>query len=325
MSSTSTNSKAFDPSRQVSFHQLLLAARRRWLIDALSEALAEIDPNRLKQELMVYVPPDVQSIRASAGIRDEHVFPTPAILAAKPTLVGYYRLVLGIPQKSFYGSGTGMGRFKSMEARGTITERQKSALPTLCETLSEGLANLVRQLSPAPTPRDIRELPLLILGSQFQGGANNAIGRQAILQVFRAIGDLVANHLISHSGRELRITNAAGRLVVVALGPDPDIVIQEEFADALRNKVALEVKGGADVSNVHNRAGEAEKSHLKAQAADFRDFWTAIAMKGADASRLRTDSPTTTSWFDIAQLLAQEGSSWDDFRSRIAQEIGIPL
>ena len=274
---------------------------------------------------MVYVPPDVQSILASAGIRDEHVFPTPAILATKPTLVGYYRLILGIPQKSFYGSGTGMGLYKSMEARGALTERQKSALPILCETLSEGLASLVRQLSPAPTPRDIRELPLLILGSQFQGGANNRIGREAILEVFRAIDELVTNHLVERTDRELRVRNASDRIVVISLGSDPDIVIREEFADALRNKVALEVKGGTDMSNVYNRAGEAEKSHLKAQAADFRDFWTAIAMTGADPNRLRTDSPTTKSWFDIAHLLARDGSSWHDFRSRIAQEVGIPL
>ena len=274
---------------------------------------------------MVYVPPDVQSILASAGIRDEQVFPTPAILAAKPTLVGYYRLTLGIPQKSFYRSGTGMGLFKSMEAGGTMSDRQESALPIFCETLSEGLASLVRQLSPALTPRDIRELPLLILGSQFQGGVNNRIGREAILEVFRAIDELVTNHVVARTARELRVRNASGRMVVIALGSDPDIVIREQFDDISRNKVALEVKGGADVSNVYNRAGEAEKSHLKAQADDFRDFWTAIAIKGADANRLRTDSPTTTSWFDIAQLLARDGPSWDDFRSRIAQEVGIPL
>lgn len=274
---------------------------------------------------MVYVPPDVQTILASAGIRDEHVFPTPAILLAKPSLVGYYRLVLGMPQKSFYRSGTGMGQFKSMEARGTITERQKSALPIFCESLSEGLASLIRQLSPSPTPRDIRELPLLILGSQFQGGVNNRIGREAILEVFRAIDELVSDHVIARTARELRVRNASGRIVAIALGSDPDIVIREHFDDTPRNKVALEVKGGTDVSNVYNRAGEAEKSHLKAQATDFRDFWTAIAMKGADANRLRTDSPTTTSWFDIAQLLAREGPIWDDFRRRIAQEVGIPL
>jgi|SRR6266567_6638705 len=45
-----------------------------------------------------------------------------------------------------------------------------------------------------------------------------------------------------------------------ALSVFPDTRIQEEFGGKLRNKVAIEIKGGTDVSNAHNRAGEAEKS-----------------------------------------------------------------
>jgi len=48
------------------------------------------------------------------------------------------------------------------------------------------------------------------------------------------------------------------------------------------NIVAIEVKGGTDVSNAHNRAGEAEKSHTKAKGKGFRDFWTIISKKGLD-------------------------------------------
>lgn len=92
-------------SRQVRFHQLLVAARKSWLMDALGEALAVIDPAKVKGELTAYVPEDAQRILAAAGIRDEHVFPIPIILEAKPTLLGYYRLLLGAPQKSFSWKG----------------------------------------------------------------------------------------------------------------------------------------------------------------------------------------------------------------------------
>src|SRR5262245_27774261 len=95
-----------DASRQVAFHQLLVSARKAWLIDALSEVLSQIDPMELKSQLLTYVPTDAQQILAGAGIRDEHVFPTPIILETAPTLVGYYRLLLGVPQKTFYGPGT---------------------------------------------------------------------------------------------------------------------------------------------------------------------------------------------------------------------------
>jgi XcyI restriction endonuclease len=127
---TSQIIKAPSTSRQIAFHQLLVAARKTWLMDALSDA---------------------QQVLAAAGVRDEHVFPTPIILETKPTLVGYYRLLLGVPQKAFYGMGTGMGQFKSMETRGALSDRQKEMLPAFCKAMSEGLADLVRRMSPTIT------------------------------------------------------------------------------------------------------------------------------------------------------------------------------
>ena len=102
------------PSRQVTFHQLLVAARKSWLKDALKEALKKAPPKTVKDQLSTYVPADVQQTLAAAGVRDEHVFPVPVVLEIKPTLIGYYRLLLGIPQKTFYRSGTRMGQFKGM-------------------------------------------------------------------------------------------------------------------------------------------------------------------------------------------------------------------
>ena len=90
--------KSPSPSRQIAFHQLLVAARKSWLMGALTEALSIADPKVVKEQLAIYVPADVQKILAAAGVRDEHVFPVPVVLEAKPTLIGYYRLLLGIPQ-----------------------------------------------------------------------------------------------------------------------------------------------------------------------------------------------------------------------------------
>jgi hypothetical protein len=73
-------------------------------MDALSDVLGRIDPNTLKMQLTTYVPADAQQILAAAGVRDEHVFPTPIVLEAKPTLVGYYRLLLGVSQKGWGNS-----------------------------------------------------------------------------------------------------------------------------------------------------------------------------------------------------------------------------
>jgi hypothetical protein len=275
--------------------------------------------------LSKFIPTDVQQILAAAGIRDEHVFPTPAILQAKPTLLGYYRLLLGLPQKSFYRPDTGMTRFKSMEARGVLNKGQRKALPALCRALGGGLAELVRQMSPTITQRDVAELPLLTLGAQFQGSNNNTIGKQAVLDAFLSIREIVKDHIAEGQEGKITVKNSAGRTVVIALAADPDVRIQEEFSGKLQNKVAIEIKGGTDKSNAHNRAGEAEKSHQKARGEGFRDFWTIIAKKGLDVAKLKQESPTTNSWFDASQVLGREGDDWEEFRNRIAGQVGVPL
>ncbi len=253
------------PSRQVVFHQMLVAARKSVLMDALSEALGQLDPNITKKQILAYVPADAQKILAAAGIRDEHVFPVPAVLETKPTLVGYYRLLLGISQKRFYRKGTGMGPFKSMETRGLLNPKKRPDLERFCTVMAENLAELVRQISPKITARDVSELPLLTLGAQLYGSNNNAIGKQATLDVFLSVVEIVKGFIVSQDNTKITVHNASKRKVIIALSSDPDIRIQEEFEGKLRNILAIEIKGGTDVSNAHNRAGEAEKSHRKAK------------------------------------------------------------
>ena len=304
---------------------MLVAARKTTLMDALSEALGMIDPTLLKKQISQYVPNDAQKLLASAGIRDEHVFPVPAILTQQPTLIGYYRLLLGVSQKRFYRKGTDMGPFKSMESRGFLNPKNRPDLEGFCTVMAEHLAELVRQISPRITARDISELPLLTLGAQLYGSNNNAIGKRATLEVFVSVAEIVKAFIVSQDARKITLVNASQRKVILALSTDPDIRIQEEFEGTLRNKVAIEIKGGTDISNAHNRAGEAEKSHQKAKKQGFGYFWTLISKSGLSMDKLKQESPTTNSWFDVAQVLAREGDDWKDFRSRFAGETGIPL
>lgn len=312
------------PSRQVGFHQLLVAARKKYLVDALSEALGNIDQVTIRREIARYVPADVQKRLAASAIRDEYIFALPAVLSAKPALVGYYRLLLGAPQKIFYSSATGMGMFKSMEERGAISAKQERYVSQFCESMAKPLAELVRQI-PSFDERDLKELPLLTLGAQLQGSNNTKIGKRAMEEVFVAITEILTPYISKNETNRLTIKNAAGRLVFVSLAHDPDVSIQEQVENQLHRKVAIEVKGGTDKSNAHNRAGEAEKSHLKAKQKGFKDFWTVISTTGVEMSKLRQESQTTTEWFDVTELLARSGPDWEEFRQRIAGAVGVPL
>jgi hypothetical protein len=311
-------------ARQVAFYQLLVAARKQWFMDALSDALGQLDQKAVKAQVSDYVPEDVQKIIAAAGVRDEHVFPLPIVLEAKPSLVGYYRLLLGSPQKTFYQGATGRGTFKRMEENGAISERNRARLPEFCRAMAVPLAELVRQI-PNISDRDLRELPLLTYGSQLQGSNNTQIGKKAMQDVFMAITEIVQKHITKREFSRLWLTNASGRTVIISLSTDPDVSVQKIVNDRPHNKVAIEVKGGTDISNAHNRAGEAEKSHTKAKQKGFRDFWTIISKKGIDIRKLQAESRTTTLWFDAAEVLARNGKDWEEFRERLAGEVGIPL
>jgi len=313
------------PARQVQFYQLLVAARKQWFVDALSDALAKLDQKTVKEQLAQYAPGHAQKILAAAGVRDEQVFPVPAVIEEKPSLIGYYRLLLGSPQKSFYAASTGMGRFKNMEERNTMDRSQRALVRDFCCAMAEPLAELVRQI-PGISQRDLQELQLLTLGSKFQGANNTLIGKAAMQGVFVAITAIVEKYLIDRGDKKLTLKNASDRIVIIALSHDPDVCVRELMANGKpNNTVAIEVKGGTDASNAHNRAGEAEKSHRKAKQQGFKDFWTLISKKGVELSKLQRGSPTTNEWFDVTELLTQKGQDWEAFRQKLSLAAGIPV
>jgi hypothetical protein len=295
------------------------------LIDALLAALKVADPATVKTQISAIVPPDVQQILAAAGIRDEQVFPTPAVLEAAPRLLGYYRLLLNVPQKTFYRSASGFGGLRTMEGKGTLRAAQQAQLPALCSALAAALAELVRGMAPTLSTRDIFELPLLTLGSQLQGGANNIIGQQAVEAVFQAITKIVQAHISASAASQVIISNSAGQQFLIARSNDPDVDIREIVTAGRQPRIAIEVKGGTDQSNAYNRAGEAEKSHIKANIRGYSQRWTVIGTRGvANAPRLKAGSPTTTQWFEATEVMAQAGHDWSRFEQLLRIELGIP-
>jgi hypothetical protein len=168
------------------------------------------------------------------------------------------------------------------------------------------------------------DLTLLTVGPQFRGGANNKIGTAGIFRVFGIIHSIVSDAAINSNPNQIEIRNAAGRKVLIEFAADPDIIIREEmYKGNYRNIIAIEIKGGTDFANIHNRLGEAEKSHQKARNAGYNECWTVVNVDRIDLALAQKESPTTNRFYCISKLLIPQDDEFRDFKNRIVSLTGI--
>ena len=313
------------PVLQLDFSVALTNIRGLYLQDALAKAVRTLDVTEIDRALATLVPRDSLATLASCGLRGELMFPLPLVLNSNPRLLGYYRLLYGFSQKEFYTSATGVSRFKSMEQSGRVTEENRKDLAALCKALSGAGVFLLDGLGAGRISRArLDDLTLLTLGPQLRGGANVKKGIIGIVHVFEVIHDIVRRAVRNSTEKSIEIKNAAGRRVFIEFAADPDIIIQEEMSDAqFRKLIAIEVKGGSDFSNIHNRIGEAEKSHQKARSSGYVECWTVVNVDRIDIEMARKESPSTNRFYRISDLIKAEGAEYDDFRRRVISLTGI--
>ena len=320
-----TTQQPFEPLRPdigIQLFDSLRSLRPLYLQEGVSEAVSEVGVEAVDGELAEFAGAEALTRLAALGIRGERVFPVPSIIHSRPTLIGYYRMLLGISRKSWRQT-YGYQRFENAEMNGALTADRAAEVPQLCRAMSDALAQLVAAMF-SFTDRDLEDLALLTLGPTLQGQRNVAIGNDAARIVRDRIRAIAAESVEFDSDAHLRVRNAANRAVEIEFASDPDVRFLEVTRDRREPLVAIEIKGGSDVSNAHNRAGEAEKSHLKARQMRFQSRWTLIALGGVDRERLRTESPSTTDFFDYLAIRDQQGSDWDAFRNRVILALGLP-
>jgi hypothetical protein len=311
------------PDLQITFHNRLQELRESFLLQALLHTVSTLDICEIDKQLSLFVSKSALQVTARWGLRGELLFPIPHVLAHRPQLLGYYRLLLGFSQKEFYGKQYGFGPMKSMEQKGSVSSRQQTALPKLCKTLcrsSEYLINGVGKLS----TNALHEMTLLTLGAQLRGGALNLFGAQATQRVFELIKTIVTPAITQSTPRSIEIRNAAGRAVTVDFSNDPDICIREKLPSGnFRNLVAVEIKGGRDYSNIHNRIGEAEKSHQKARKEGFVECWTIVGVHSLDITKARKESPSTDLFFRVDAITRPGSDEFRDFREHLLSRVGV--
>lgn len=316
------------PKQQINFAFALKRFRGLYLQNALLETVRDMDIVELDKQLAEYVPAADLATLAKYGLRAELLFPVPTLLEKNPYLLGYYRLLMGYSQKEFYGSdkGFGVGYFKGMEEKGKASTRAVAGLPDLCEALCETASALLEGVGPLRVSRELLDdLTLLTVGPQLRGGANNQRGADGIVLVFEIIREIVAHAAAEVRESAIEVNSATGRSVLIEFAPDPDIIIREEMEHQhYRNVVAIEVKSGTDVSNIHNRIGEAEKSHQKARQCGFTECWTVVNVARLDMVKARGESPSTDRFYSLTALSLRSGDEYDDFRRRVLSLTAIP-
>ncbi|MCL6572881.1 MAG: XcyI family restriction endonuclease [Bacillus sp. (in: Bacteria)] len=314
------------PDTQISFYQRLEELKQSMLQEALFKTVKKADIRIIDKELRDLVTNDDLQMLAEHGIRGEVMFAVPYLLKLNPRLLGYYRLLLGLPQKSFYSGerGLGFGIFSSMESKGIISDKQIDLLIECCKALNASaslLLNSIKRTSISSVL--IRDLTLLTLGPQLRGGRNNDLGTAATKMVFEIIRDIVKNSITSSSDTKIILNNAAGRETIIEFASDPDIIIREKLKSGKhKNWIAIEIKGGTDVANAHNRLGEAEKSHQKAKLNGYTECWTLLGAN-VDLAVASNESPTTDKFYYISNLIDKNSLEYGDFKENIIALTGL--
>lgn len=309
---------------QADFAVLLREVRSQMLQPALANTVRGLDIAQLDKELAKNVPAKALSNFSALGLRGELLFATACVIRANPRLIGYYRLVLGFSQKAFYATGAGTGAFKSAELHGKLSVAADKLVDALCAGFIEAGVELLASLSAHDETRTtLHELSLLTLGAQFRGGRNNQLGEAGSSRVFDLFREIVSGSAVKVDASVMEVKNAARRKVLIEFAADPDIVIQMEMKPGqFRSVIAVEIKAGTDFSNIHNRLGEAEKSHQKARAADFQECWTVINVALSDREAKKA-SPSTNRFYRLADLEKRAGAVYEDFRDRLVSLTGI--
>ncbi len=258
---------------------------------------------------------------AQFGIRGEVFFPVPCILKAYPYLLGYYRLLYGLSQKEFYGKSP-FNRFKRLEESGDIPGTISCEdIEKLCKSLI-GTACILVESMDSMSVDIVSHLQLLTLGAQLRGSYNNAIGEGATLEVVGLIRDITSKYITEDEGNKIVLINDSGNIINIDFLSDPDVRIIGQLDCEVRPILSIEIKGGKDVSNVHNRMGEAEKSHQKAKEHGFREFWT-LLRAGIDMEMAHRESPTTNHFFRIDEILDKTTPEHKKFKELLCSFIGI--
>jgi len=308
------------PSLQIRFYERLQGIRARYLHNALARAIEHLSIKDLNDELAEYANQESLNILARSGVRGEVFYAVPELLNTDPFLLGYYRMLYGFSQKEFY-KREHFGPFKGMEEFGRISPAIAESIPELCRRCGRIAAELIGGIDDHSL-ETVRDLQILTLGPQLRGSQNTRLGKDATLEVYQLLKQILGKYIRKQTKRHFQIVNDSRREVTIEFTSDPDIRIVEHLPSSDRLLASIEIKGGADFSNIHNRLGEAEKSHQKALFLGSNERWT-IHRVQIPPEKASKASPTTTAFFNLDAIQIPGSAQGIEFREKLASVLSI--
>jgi hypothetical protein len=246
------------------------------------------------------------------GIKPVLVFAHPQILTTIPRVVGYYRMLALVSQKSMLRIGLGVASY----------EDGSSCPPAeVAEALAQRLNRIISDLVEADAIVEPREFDLwrgMSAGSQAQGSWGNTKGDRAeavvksLLQ--RRIKEIGLVMSANNDGSHIQLRD--GRRLVLA--DEPDFAIYRGD----RIEAAVEIKGGIDTAGVLERIGAAIKSLSRARR-DDPGSTTILIIQGVSLTQRALDDlegnrDSVNHCFKVEDLLDD-----DRVRSRLWALLGL--
>lgn len=162
-----------------------------------------------------------------------------------------------------------------------------------------------------------------------RGSRNVDVGQIAVEVVLDLLKGLLAKYSPVIKGRSLSFTNDSGLPVLIRFGGDPDVAVKMKLGAEDRKLVAIEIKGGTDVSNIWNRLGEAEKSHQTAKKKGFNELWTVtgvdLNVSREASATAQQKSPSTTRFFFLPRIVDRANAEGALFRQLLGSIVGAKL
>ncbi len=227
------------------------------------------------------------------GFVPSEVFMHPCIIAKKPELLDYYRLLACLPNK-------GLAQIKS--------PKSKADSLILCRLLNGFLSSLLPATAKA-SRESLLNTVFAEAGTEWQGTWVNSIGLQASQALEQILSGFAAHHELMDVSATAKLAEKERGLVlktgtIIRFGSEPDVECRNKAGQLI---CVIEIKGSADKAGAQTRLGETKKSFTKAKLENPRchTIFLPSVLTPAVEKQLKTERDIDQV-FDLLAILRNE-------------------